>query len=158
MDGVREYLLRLICAALVCGLLTRLMGNKGLLSELVKLLAGVCMAITVLSPWVDIPKLRLEEITRDFTFNAEAFTESGKNSAYRAMADIIKERTEAYILDKAKALGAEITVEVDLSVDEIPYPTGATLEGAISPYGKSLLSSYISENLGISMEDQTWIG
>lgn len=158
MDGIRGYLLQVISSAVVCGILTRLMGNKGLLTETVKLLAGVYMVISVLSPWVDIFLWDIGDLTGDISVNAEAFTEDGKNSAYQAMADIIKSQTEAYILDKANALGAEITVEVSLGGEEFPFPAKVTLSGTISPYGRSVLSNDISENLGISMEDQTWIG
>ena len=158
MEGIRGYLLQILASALVCGILTRLMCNKGLLMETVKLLAGVYMTISVLSPWVDISFLDLGDLTGNISVNADALTEDGKISAYQAMADIIKSQTEAYILDKANALGAEITVEVGLEGEDIPLPAKVTLYGAISPYGKSVLSNDISENLGISMEDQTWIG
>ena len=158
MDGIRDYLLQILSSALICSILTRLMGNKGLLTEAVKLLAGIYMAISVLGPWLHLPKWDFTGLSGEITANADAITDSGKNSAYQAMADIIKAQTEAYILDKANALGASLTVEVSLTGGSVPYPHMVTLSGSISPYGKSVLITYISENLGISREDQTWIG
>lgn len=158
MDGIREYLLQIISAALICGILLRIMGKKGMLTETVKLLAGVYMTITVLSPWVNIPTGSLEDITGDLSLDAEALAQEGKNSAQEAISAIIKERSETYILDKASSLGVSLTVEVRLTVDALPYPAGVTLSGPISPYAKSILADYISDNLGISMEDQKWIG
>jgi hypothetical protein len=60
-------------------------------------------------------------------------------------------------LDKATALGAEISVQVHLSGDALPAPNGVTVEGAISPYGKTKLSGILEKDLGIPMEAQTWI-
>ena len=157
MGAIRSYLLQIISSALICGILIRLIGNKGLLSESVKLLAGVYMALTVLNPWMNIRIGGLQDVIGDVSTNAEAATQEGKKAALSAMSDIIKQRSQAYILDKATSLGACITVEVRLSRDEVPYPVGVTISGAVSPYAKSILSSYITENLGISMEDQTWI-
>ena len=101
MEGIRTYLLQIISTALICGILIRLMGNKGLLTETVKLLAGVIMIITLLSPWVSIHLGSLEEITGNFSQNAESAVMEGKISAHEAISQIIKERSETYILDKA---------------------------------------------------------
>ena len=158
MDAIGNYLLQILSTALICGILVRIMGHKGLLTETVKLLAGVCMAITILSPWVNIRLDDMQDIALDFTRDAEAAAEEGKNSARKAISDIIKSRTETYILDKASSLGVTITVEVQLTEDTVPHPAFVTLRGPVSPYAKSVLSNYISDNLGIGMEEQKWIG
>jgi len=158
MDAIGNYLLRILTTALICGILVRITGDKGLLTEIVKLLAGVCMAITVLSPWVNIRLENMQDIALDFTVDAETAAEEGKNSAREAISDIIKSQTETYILDKAASLGITVTVEVQLTEDAVPYPAFVTLRGPVSPYVKSVLSNYISENLGIGMEEQKWIG
>ena len=158
MDDIRSYLLQIISSALICGILIHLMGKKGLLTELVKILAGIYMIITVMSPWVNIPIVRLQDITCDISAEAETAVQDGINSSREAISKIITERTQTYILDKATSLGINISVDVRLTEDMVPKPSAVTLSGPVSPYAKSILAAYIVDNFGISMEDQTWIG
>ena len=65
------------------------------------------------------------------------------------MTEIIKQRTQAYILDKAQALNTVLEVEVTLSDDDIPVPLKVRLKGKISPYAKGRLQATIAEDLGI---------
>ena len=69
------------------------------------------------------------------------------------MKRIIKQKTETYILDKANALGAEITVQVVL---EDYIPAGVTIMGDVSPFVKSNLSASITQELNIPPEEQIW--
>ena len=59
-------------------------------------------------------------------------------------------------MDKAESLGAELTVEVTLSDDELMVPCAVKLSGAISPYAKKVLSDTIAKDLGIQVEEQIW--
>lgn len=158
MESIRNYLLGITAAALVCSILTRLLGSKGLLGTAVKLLAGIFMALTVVSPWVNIRLTSLGDFTQGISYDASAAAADGENSAMEAMAEIIKQQTQAYILDKAESLGAQLSVEVTVSGDDLPVPCAVRLEGQISPYAKSALSTCIAEDLGISVEEQIWIG
>ena len=71
-----------------------------------------------------------------------------------AMASIIAEQTEAYILDKAGELGAEVTVRVETRTggDGVPVPWSAELTGARS----EALASALETELGIPAERQVW--
>jgi hypothetical protein len=73
------------------------------------------------------------------------------------MAERIIQQTQAYILDKARSLDAELTVEVFLGDGTIPVPIGVRLEGNISPYARKLLSQMLQDDLGIPAEEQIWI-
>lgn len=157
MESVREYLIGVTAAAIFCGVLTRLIGNKGVTGALLKLVVGVFMVLAVVSPWLQVRWEQLMDITTDIKGDAEAAAAEGVISAREAMEEIITEQTAAYILDKADSLGVRLTVEVDLDSGEIPVPCAVRLAGNISPYAKSVLSEYISENLGIGTEEQTWI-
>ena len=74
-----------------------------------------------------------------------------------AAGEIIKARTQAYILDKARSLDVALTVEVFLDDATIPAPCGVRIEGAISPYAKKVLSQMMKDDLGIPPEEQIWI-
>ena len=71
-------------------------------------------------------------------------------------AEIIKQRTEAYILDRASAMDAQIKVSVSLGKDGIPKSVRIT--GRISPMNRSRLTDVIAADLGIPREQQEWIG
>jgi hypothetical protein len=73
------------------------------------------------------------------------------------MGDIIKSKTEAYILNEARKMELDITVEVELSDADPPAPCRVFIKGTASPYKKTVLGRYISDNLGIPQENQQWI-
>lgn len=156
MEAIREYLIGVTAAALVCALVTRLQG-KGTVGAVIRLMAGLFMALAVVSPWLDIRLDGLVDFTSDLQLEADALAAQGENSAREAMAEVITGQTRTYILDKAASLGASLTVEVALTAQELPVPRAVTLRGSISPYAKQELSAYIAVNLGIGTEAQTWI-
>ena len=158
MDWFREYLLRLICGALLCGIVNGLLSKKGALGAAVKLITGIFMVITMVSPLL---RVRIDHITDYFdgiSSDADAAVESGQKDAADALRANIKSKTEAYILDKAKSYGAELTVEVRVDGSDLPAPSSVSVSGSISPYGKRQLSSIIADELGIALEDQEWTG
>lgn len=154
---ISKYLLSVIAAAILCGIATSLLGQKGALGTAVKFLAGIYMTLTVIAPW---GQLRMEELNQwkeQITVDAEQITLSGQNAARDAMAESIIANTQAYILEKAETLGADLTVEVMLDDSPIPVPDGVRIRGNISPYNREKLGSIIERDLGIPTEAQTWI-
>jgi len=158
MQAVREYLLQVTAAAVVCGIVTSLIGKNNTLGKVIQMLAGFFMALAVVGPWVNLRLDNIKDITSGFSDSADAFAEAGEASAKEAMAKIIKEKTEAYILDKAKKLGAELTVAVTLDEQDHCAPCAVTISGSVSPYARQVLSDLLEEDLGISTEDQKWTG
>ncbi len=158
MDWLRDYLLKMICAALLCGMLTGLIGKKGALGTTVKLLTGVFMVMTIVSPWIHMRIQGLSDFFQDVSYNADAAVTDGQNTAREMLADIIKTKTEAYILDKANSFGAELAVEVKVDGSDLPVPCSVRISGSISPYGKKQLENVIANDLGIALEEQIWTG
>lgn len=156
MDAVREYLFGVITAALLCTLITALAGKSGMLSAVIKLLTGVFMTLTLASPLLQLKIQIPEALLGDVSLQAEAITASAENSSLIAISEIIKSETEAYILDKAKQMGADLTVQVMLDDGNPPKPAAVQMNGSVSPYVKSTLSGIIEEDLGIHSEAQTW--
>ena len=89
-----------------------------------------------------------------YSQEAEAAAAVGEEAASNNMAQVIKANTEAYILDKAAAMEVELNVEIIL--DGL-IPDKAVLCGAVSPYARSTLSQWITQQLGIPGEAQSWI-
>lgn len=158
MDWIREYLLRLICTALLCGIANGLLGKRGTLGTSVKLITGIMMVLTFASPWMNLQISDTSEFFGGISTDADSFITDGQKDAREALETIIKSKTEAYILDKAKSFGAELTVEVRLDGSELPVPCAVRVSGSISPYGKKQLCNIITNELGIALEDQTWTG
>ena len=158
MDFIRSYMLRLICAAILCGIINGLAGKKGTLGATVKLMTGIFMIFCFVSPWMNMRIGNLGNFFSDISVSADGLVDSGEKDAQDALSAIIKAKAEAYILDKAKSFGAELKVEVRVDGSELPVPCAAVIKGSISPYGKKQLSSMIADELAIALEDQLWIG
>lgn len=152
-----KYLLSVVGAALLCGIVTNLLGEKGAMGAAVKLLAGIYMTLTIITPWGDLRLDELSQLKDQITADGERITLSGQNATRDAMAESIIANTRTYILDKAETFGAELTVEVMLDDSTIPVPCGVRIRGSISPYNREKLSSIIQRDLGIPTEAQIWM-
>lgn len=158
MESVRGYLLSITVVALCCGVLSSVLGKKGLNGSSVKFLCGIAMLLAIVGPLLNLRIGDIKGSFSGFSQQSKAMAAYGQETAIKEYAGIIKERVAAYILDKAESLGAELTVEVTLR-DEVPLtPCAVKLSGAISPYAKKVLSDTIAKDLGIQAEAQTWIG
>ncbi len=155
MENIGPWLLRLTGCALICAVVLRFFGEKAIIGSAVKLLCSVTMAIAVVSPWTSLDLHGFFSSLRFADIGGE-YAADGENSAKESMAQIISEKTGAYILDKANSLGASLQVTLTLTEDRIPVPCGAVLQGRISPYGKQVLSSWMEDALNIPKEAQQW--
>lgn len=152
----REYILKLLSAALLCGVAVGFFSEKSAAGSVIKMVCGVVMVLTVVSPWTHI-RIRdaadyFDKIQSDGSLAAAV----GENMASDELKAIIISRVEAYILDKAESYGAKLQVEVILSEDPVPTPRSVRIRGSISPYGKKMMTQMIREDLGIASEDQIW--
>ena len=157
MAFLRQYVLSVVAAALLCSIVSGLTrGSKA--KELLRLLCGIFLAVTALQPLLgfDID----EWLKESFPYREEAkqSVALGEDLARSAKADIIKEKTEAYILDKAAALNTNLTVEVSVCQEGEPVPERMVIRGQISPYAKGRLETILLEDLGIAKENQVWTG
>ena len=155
---VRGYVLRVVAASAVCAMVSVLTNNKTATGKIAGMLCSIFLAITVLSPLVNLRFQSFAEYFGDLSFEAEQYVEEGKSSAQQSAAGIIKAQTESYILDKANRMGLEISVEVELDDDNNSIPCGVLLSGNVSPYAKQVLSEFMENNLGIAKENQKWTG
>ena len=156
MEHIREYLLSVTAAALLCGIIQSLIGGKGSTASILRLVCGIFLSFTVIHPIADIQINEIAVFPSHIMTDAQYAVEEGEDYAKRAMARHIKEEAEAYILDKAQAMGAELSVDVGVSEDEIPVPFQVTITGQISPYTKGQLMKILEKDLGIPEENQQW--
>lgn len=156
MEKIHSYLLSVICAAIICSVVHVLSGKKSASSSLIRIISGIFMAITLISPLINIRLSDYADYFSAFSSDANAAVTFGESAATDALRSIIKARTEAYILDKADSMNVALDVEVKLNNEDPPVPCEVVITGAISPYSKEVLSQYIANDLGISKEDQLW--
>lgn len=157
MELMRQYVISVTTAAIVCGMLTAML-KKGPMQSLVKLLCGFFLAFTFLNP---IGRLRIDPIPDDLGMDYSTASETAKEGerlARNSLEQIIKQRFEAYILDKASDLNLSVEVEVILSDGELPVPQGVQIRGLVPEPAKGRLEAYLEDDLGIAKENQTWIG
>lgn len=157
MGEIKGYLLSIIAAAVICGIVTRLIGEKGTQGAMVKLIAGLFLTFTVINPVVKMDINGLTDFADVYSDAGSQAAAAGEQMSADALRASIKARTEAYILDKAAGLELNLEVEVTLSEDDIPLPASVRLSGKTSPYAKLRLQSMITQELGIEKENQVWI-
>lgn len=155
MDGLRHYVISVVAAALICSIAITA-AQKGTGGELVRLLSGVLLTVTLLRPITQLNLDILAQLPVTRYSEAEAISASGEKMAAEARMDIIKAQSEAYILDKASSLNAQVQVEVTISEDGLPAE--AHLKGKVSPYVRQQLETILESDMGITKENQVWSG
>lgn len=157
METIRQYLLSVTTAAIICGIANSLANKNGAHSAVVKLISGLFLAITVISPLAKLQISDFSSFAEGLSVEAGESVNYGQDMALEAIAAIIKSETESYILDKAASMNTDLEVCVTVSETDPPQPTSVTLKGAVSPYVKGRLQQIITDDLGIREEDQQWI-
>ena len=157
METVRQYIISVISASIVCAVFKALAG-KAASSKVVGLLCGMFMLFTFLGPVKDIG---LPDLVAGFRWDERVTQEAihkGEELTRSVIADIISAEIASYVEKKAIELGAEVSIEVELSNEEIPAPVGLEISGNVSPYIRRQLEAFISGDIGLKGEDVRWIG
>ena len=156
MENIRQYLLSIVSVAVLSSVLLRLLGENKSSCKIVKMMSGILMVLTIVSPWANISIQEyigyFDSVKRD----SSTFAEEGEDLLYRQLRHSIKEKTEAYILDKATLLGADIHVSVTCDTSDVPIPISVELSGNASPYARSRLQQILQSDIGIPEDKQIW--
>lgn len=153
MDIVREYLLSVTAVSILCGIISTLVGKKGVVSSILKLLMGTVLALTVIHPLVNLQITQFHWYIDGLSTDVQAAVSHGEDMSVQAMEGIIKSETQAYILDKAASL--EVDLDVDVILNDM-VPAEVHLSGPVSPNARTQISDWIADNLGIPREAQHW--
>ena len=152
MKAVSAYFMHIIAVAILCGIFNSLMA-KSSFSKMIQFLTGIILTLSLVMPLCSLKINDLNIHATQFQAQATAVIAEGQDAADKIMDNIIIEKTCAYIVDKAKSLGGDVTATVTIK-DHIPIQV--MLSGSISPYGKTQLSAWIAEELKIQKEGQYW--
>ncbi len=157
MDNIRQYIISVVSAAMICGILRSIFSGKGAVEALVKLVSSIFLAFVIIRPVTQIDLDPAGFFPDILSQKGQQAAVQGENLSREALSAIITGETEAYILDKAEELNLQLMVAVTLSDDPLPVPISVRLEGEVSPYAKASLMQTIEQELGIPKEDQQWI-
>ena len=154
MESLRSYILSLVCAASFCGILSGIAGEKGTAAGLRKLIFGIFLCFSVITPLKSLHFEDLLEPIADIREDALATAAMGKTLYQESLSEVITSQAETYILDKAQSLG--LTVTVSIQPDDSGKPYRATITGIIPEDHMRALSDILEGDLGIPKERQIW--
>ena len=152
---MKEYVLSIIISAIISGIVSSFFDRNKSSGKIMHILTGILMTITVISPLKKITFSEFSNYFDNISATAGIYANEGKSINQENTAAIIKQSTEAYILDKAKNMGLDISVEVELNENN-SVPCGIMISGDVAPYERDILCDYIYDTLGITRENQQW--
>lgn len=155
MDTVRVWLVSVIGAAFLTAAAESLT-PEGTMRRISSLVGGLVLLLTLVRPLLGAEAGRLEADFRDYSRRLNQRQEELQAQSEQTLAELIAERTAAYISDKAGQLGlsCQVRVTAEPGPGGIPVPAGAELDGDYSQE----LADYMERELGIPPERQVWNG
>lgn len=155
---MKQWMLGIVLTAFAGGL-ARQLAPKGREEALVRLVSGLLLTLVILQPlgrlWGGAerwePALEAGGFARQSREQAACY----QKKQQQALANIIAEKCEAYIWDKADQLGLACRVTVTTAEGDsgIPLPDTVTVRG---PYSEAL-AACIEEEVGIPAENVIWL-
>ena len=157
MNGwMEQWLMGVACAALllvVSGALVQSGGGK----QVCKLAGSLLLLLVTVAPVLGLDQQDWEELLEFDTQMMEEAEQALSEQNNLLYESIIEEETEAYILDKAEALGVQCQVEVVVQWEnEIPQPWSVQVEGTWTQVQRDRLSEMLAEELGIPQQRQSF--
>ena len=148
-----QYIFSLFICSLGCSIAAQ-MAEDSKKKALLRFVCGVVLVITLFRPLTDLELDDLPVLPSGNWEIADDYIAEGEKTARDEMEKHIKASCETYILDKAKKLGTEITVQV--SLDENQVPAYILIQGEVEPEVQKKLQETLVTDLGIPKENQQW--
>lgn len=159
MNGfLHGYIQALISTALFCFLALALT-PEGSVKKAVGIACSAAMIIAVISPIASIDLSDYSKTLAQHRVAAQEYAENGKQDSENLNRLYIQDKCRAYILDKAKNIGADVQnaiVTAQWSNDGFWYPVECEIQYDCSENDRAKLAGYIEAELGISKENQKW--
>lgn len=156
MLNLKAYLMRLIVAGVICGIVEQFIGKSATSGRIIKAVCGLFMLVVFATPLVGVKWEEYVDYFGEIQSDAAAWTENGTDMYQTAVADVITNRVQTYILAEAGKLDLTVDVEVTLDDSNPPIPVAVVLSGRASPYQKQIINNLIQNDLGILQEHIQW--
>lgn len=151
-----RYIFSVTTAAIIFSILQSLLHKNSAAAMLVRLIGGLFLTFTVIAPVIDFDLDSILEQSWAYTSHAEDIAAAGQTIAAEQRSQRIKEQCETYIIDKAMSYQTQLDVDITLTNDDMPLPSAVLLKGNISPYVKSIIATWIQDEMGIPEDHQIW--
>lgn len=155
MEGLRHYFFGLICAALLCSIISSFVKNSAY-KAIMKLLCGIFLTIELVQPFLRADIKIITETSANFMQDGQRIAERGKDMAQDALSCVIESELEAYVLEKAGISSEDLALEITLNSDYVPV--SARITGNESSQVQAQLETILEADLGITKENQIWSG
>ena len=155
VETLREWVTAVVAAAVLVSAAERLT-PKGTIRGIASFIGGLVLLLVLLRPVTELRPGRIELERRTYQAAVARQTEEFRRENSEALARGIAREAEAYISDKAAALGREVhpAVITAAGVDGLPVPWRAELDCGPSPE----LAEILEQELGIPKERQVFHG
>lgn len=156
-DSLGTWLTSIAATALIAAI-ARALSEKTPAIRPVSYICGLLMILVILGPIAEISFESLSSYVAAYKIEADDITGGVEIDNKEILASIIREDTQAYILDKAKTLGFDCSVEVETEMGEngYPYPSRVTITAEPTAEQKEALSKLIESDLAIPSDRQEW--
>lgn len=156
MQRPQQYLLSILCACIICAILKSI-SKESCFQKQISLLCGVFLTATLVAPLFRFSIPSMDDWMISLQTEAEAVSHKGAQLTNASLNQVIQEEIAAYIISKAKQLGCDLTVAIQVSSDFPPVLNSVTLSGAIDEPQRLILEKELETDLGIAKEQQIWI-
>lgn len=152
MAALGSWLLGIIAAAMVLSILYGLL-PKGTIRSISRVTGGLILMLVILRPLAGGDWTHLMTRYADYQESIDDRIENYRRQNEKETERIIREKTAAYISDKAVQMGLTCHAQVETRLQQgVPYPAAVSLD---IPKNAEL-SDMIAEELGIPAEKQRW--
>lgn len=121
-----------------------------------RLVGGLLILLTVLSPLVRLEARDLTEFVEGFAQDADLDAEAVQTDYREQWAERVRELLEQNIEQQAASMGLTLRAEVVVRSGECPEPESVTLHGAAAPEEQMALQVYLVQTLGFAKERVIW--
>lgn len=154
---IKKYLLSIVATGLLLSVVMSVV-PKGSVRRIAVMVGGLLMVLAILSPLVEIDHDHISQAISKYLIETETIQSGIEIESRALLSQVITEKCETYILDKACSMGIQVQVEIFLDdTAKYPYPDFVVIRGSWTPSEKSFLCKSISEELGIPEEQQEWL-
>ena len=158
MNTMKTYLLTVVAASFLYSLIANFLTN-GKCKKILSFIGTLLMTVTVLSPLAKLDATKMSKAIAELQLETEEWKTGVDIQNRELIGVLIKQKSEAYVLDKAEAMEVALSLEITLQDDGgYPYPYRISIDGTWTEEEKHKLSIMISEDLGIPAERQEWNG
>ena len=158
MTGVlRNYLLSIVAVALLSGILLSLTPT-GPVRRTLRFICGLVLLLAALGPVAKLDMERLAGSLSELRLRAEERVEEAEDGSMELMTALIKEKTEAYIWDKAASLGmTPVRVEAEIGTEGgYPCPRSVAITASCTAAQRRRLTELIERELAVPSSEQEW--